>query len=132
MGGPSCKIMLRARGGRVGTSCFTHEADTFDETYREQDEDLTDAIGYRSPAQIILSAICDDMSSHRGLAHLAAEEAERRGGCFVCLGIAPQLPPEGELPGRIVAVPEGRNFVHYVDAVFLRAWLAHPNFHLTT
>ena len=106
---------------------------------------------------ILLCAMCNDCADHRILGEVALVLAEQLGGIIdMCGLIVPRAIDVGyvtahlldwpavragvqgftsAIPGIAAAIPyqvsEKRTWAsHTVDATFLRAWLAHPEFHM--
>jgi hypothetical protein len=116
--------------------------------------------GFVPQQEVSLAAFCNDREDHAILGRLTLYVAELIGGLVDFNGaILPHLPVRitgesfwfekavwadvepyfnamaGEMPGRIVSFPyetaRGTTWAsHVADAAFLRAWLAHPDFHM--
>ncbi|HYF61422.1 MAG TPA: DUF6368 family protein [Herpetosiphonaceae bacterium] len=109
--------------------------------------------GFAPQQAVSLDAFCNSSEDHAILGRLTLYVAELTGGLVDFGGaILPRLPKEvhtdgwqdvepyytamaREMPGRIVSFPyeTARGTIwasHVADAAFLRAWLAHPDFHM--
>lgn len=91
--------------------------------------------GIRPRQQILIRANGRDDEDHQVLGELALFLAERFGGIIQDVADCGVNDPPTDLPGQLIAVPwtPGRRPGLYIaDARFLRAWLHHPRFHMTS
>jgi hypothetical protein len=116
---------------------------------------LAAEIGFVTQQEVSLWSFCNRPEDHAVLGQLTLYVAELTGGLVDFSGaVLPRLPEEvsatswkwshvepyfdamaRDMPGRIVSIPyetggDSTWAFHVADAAFLRAWLAHPNFHM--